>query len=50
MDLLKKAKLSKAEGVNVGGSTYTLAEWETITNNKLADFHSQEKEATATIK
>jgi hypothetical protein len=50
MDLLKKAKLSKAEGVNVGGNTYTLAEWETITDNKLADFHRQEKEAAATIK
>jgi hypothetical protein len=49
MDLLKKAKLSKAEGINVGGNTYTLAEWGAITNNKLAISHRQEKEMAATI-
>jgi hypothetical protein len=49
VDLLKKAKISKAEGINVGGNAYTLAEWETTTNNKLANFHQQEKEMAATI-
>ncbi len=33
-DLLRKAQISMAKGIRIGGKTYTLDEWAAIVNNK----------------